>query len=837
MKVTAEFQPLPNRKLIFTLRYDDVKQQSYTFDPNNLSKQKQVAKDCGITVQSLLAFCDETLTGVNPTVKSYVLSDTQESTDFEYYIRDLLAPRQKPTVVSDVREFLTQLRKVPRESIAEWTDKSKLACLDIDYHEGTQPNDEWIDTTVRTSLLPKPYLWHRTPRGVHAFYLPLDKLSADEVCALAALRWKSLDAAAGVEIKSVVRGPGVSPIYDTIGYAELASFVTDWLNQDSTVEESRIESYLESTGMEKGQRYAHDRCPIDPGGSTDNRNPVVVGDSGIYCYRCSALGRQVGRNKAGWVSWNHLTGSESSGIIGTLVRRQTHWGHAKHVLDAGLGIDKSVGKLAYRAAIKLYHDAPLLGGIFREETDTLVRMRGKWATVEEGYTFPKDIVPLLQTLPVTQYVSDDGKIKSDAARVSLLQQPVIDLKDWGYPEVSAIRGVRLSTRLLGSSRLIVSSPAPWLKEYGSVFYPRYVPIHVRMPEEEAWGVLESVFPGLNRTYIETLLVARGCNEAEVGLPQHMLVTGVSKSGKTAQVQIAAGILGDVCTSVPTTPDSDRFRASIRTASAQGSFLSMDEFIKDSVKANSKLSPEQVLDPILNMDPSGLSHELYVGPTPLGKVGVCVWTETSIPEVLRNHTQIARRVHYLRFKKQIASDWDTSLAANGISYLYLVRTISQQHSDACNAILSYVSDKYFKYVLTFHQYCSEILNVPTLEKSDEFIDPTEKLLDFFRLVCEAEELGPVDAVRWPGKGYKLITKDDSQLDDAWAMLANGAGAKDWGESRILLEKDWSKLLKVDDAVSIDLHRHQNRLAIRFRTGGPKSPKQVNQGITGHLGGVE
>jgi len=186
------------------------------------------------------------------------------------------------------------------------------------------------------------------------------------------------------------------------------------------------------------------------------------------------------------------------------------------------------------------------------------------------------------------------------------------------------------------------------------------------------------------------------------------------------------------------------------------------------------------------------------------------------------------VHYLNFKKSLPSDWDSSLAAHGISYLYLVRTISQKHADACNAILSYIADKYFKSVLTFHQY-TEILGVPTLERSEEFLDPTEKLLDFYRLVCEAEELGPIDRMRWPGKGYKLITKDDSQLDDAWAMLANGAGAKDWGESRILMEKDWSKLLKVDEEVSIDIHRHQNRLAIRFRTGGPKAPKKVNEEI--------
>jgi hypothetical protein len=807
-KKSVELKLVTPKKQLFTLRVGETKKASYEFNPANRKAQEAVAKDAGVDVETVLAWSGQA------TVEGKVFEIDSPVSGFTSYYRGIKEPRKAPTASETAFSFLDTLAG-DRETIVEWDDGNALGCLDVDYHDGNFPGREWVETTVATSLVPKPYLWHMSPRGFHAFYPAVSGLTGSEVTALAAMRWRSLDSTAGVEIKRQLRCPGAEELHKFSGYSSINSFVTDFLGVgDSTVDPS---GYLESVGLEIGKRYAHNHCPIEPTAASDNRDPVVVSDAGIFCHRCSGLGRQRGRNRAGWVPYSTLCGSESSGILGTLVRRKTHWGHAKHVLDAHLGMTGDVAKLAYSAALKMFHaDPEAIDGIFSPVTDSLVRLEGRWATVAEGYTFPKTIEAILKTLPATG---------GDPAAVCLFSQPTIDLTEWGYPSVQVIRGAKLSTRLLGTSRLVVASPAPWLKEYGSVFYPRYVEPKARMAKADARAVIETVLPGVNWDYVEVLLVARGCNEARVGLPQHLLVSGVSKSGKTSHVQLAAGILGDVVTPIEASTDGDRFRSSIRDASQKGSFLSLDEFVKTSIRLNPRLTPEQVMEPLLTFDSDSISHQLYLGPTALGHLGVCVWTDTKFAEVLHDYTQIARRVHVMKLYEQVS--WDDSLAAHGIAKIHYIRTISQEYADACNAILSHVADERFGCLLTFHQICAQ-MGVKTLEGSDDFLDLTKRRLELFKLVSEAPALDPTDAKRWPGTGYKLIVRNgDDLLSEQWSLFSDSG--KNWADAKRLHEKPFATLLGVKGHVDIDTHVHGNRMAIRFRQGPYHTPTKVNEEI--------
>lgn len=808
MPKSAEIKILSPKKYLFTLREGETKKASYEVNPNNQKAQASVAKDAGVNVETVLAWFGAA------TADGKVFEIDAGADGFSVYFRAIKAPRGPKASYETPFAFLDTLTG-DRETIVEWDDTDALGCLDVDYHKGNFPGREWVETTVLTSLVPKPYLWHMSPRGFHAFYPGVSGLTGAEVAALAAMRWRSLDSTAGVELKRQLRCPGAETCHKFSGYSSINSFVTDFLGVgESTVDPS---GYLESVGLEIGRRYPHNHCPIEPTAASDNRDPVVVSEAGIFCHRCSGLGRQRGRNRAGWVPYATLCGSESAGILGTLIRRKTHWGHAKHVIDAHLGITGDDAKLAYSAALKLYHGGPdATEGVFSPVTDNLVRLEGRWATVAEGYTFPKAIEPILRTLPVTG---------GDPAAVCLLAQPTIDLTDWGYPSVQVIRGAKLSTRILGTSRLVVASPAPWLKEYGSVFYPRYVEPAGRMAKAEAQAIIETVLPGVNWRYVELLLAARGCNEARVGLPQHLLVSGVSKSGKTSHVQLAAGILGDVVTPIEASTDQDRFRSSIRDASQKGSFLSLDEFVKTSIRLNPRLTPEQVMEPLLTFDSDSISHQLYVGPTALGHLGVCVWTDTKFAEVLHDYTQIARRVHVYKLDKQVS--WDATLAAHGVAKVHYVRTISQEHADACNAILSHMSDEYFGCLLTFHQLCEQ-MGVKTLESSEDFMDLTARRLELFQKVCEAPPLDPTDAKRWPGKGYKLIVRNgEDPLSEMWALFSDAG--KNWADAKRLHEKPFAELLDVPGPVDIDTHAHGNRMAIRFRRGPFKNPTHVNEEI--------
>jgi hypothetical protein len=173
-------------------------------------------------------------------------------------------------------------------------------------------------------------------------------------------------------------------------------------------------------------------------------------------------------------------------------------------------------------------------------------------------------------------------------------------------------------------------------------------------------------------------------------------------------------------------------------------------------------------------------------------------------------------------------WDTGLAAAGISEVRRIRTISQQHADACNAILSYVADRYFRVPQTFHQLCPQI-GVTTLQDSEDFLDMTAKRREFFEAVCEAPELGKSDANRWPGRGYKLILRGgDDRLSELWTAFSDGG--RQWDRSKRLKEKPFSSLLGVDSHVELDiLPSHGMRLAVRFRVGPMRNPTHVNQEI--------
>jgi hypothetical protein len=440
--------------------------------------------------------------------------------------------------------------------------------------------------------------------------------------------------------------------------------------------------------------------------------------------------------------------------------------------------------------------------------------------------------PLIDILPAANVVTDVGAVKVNKSSAYILKQPVLkaDLLARGYPHIQVVRGFKMILQYTDPQRLVVDYPAPWLQMQKSVFLPRYEPEATRMPLAEAKEILESVLPGINWTYLYALLAARSANEARIGLPQHIMVTGVTGAAKTAHVFLAAGILGDVANQVQYTSDVEKFRSGLREASAYGSLLLVDEFMKDSLRANTKMTQDKVLDPLLNLSPSSMSHKMYTGPVALGHLGVIIWTETSVPVSLRGQAQIARRVHYVKLVKEV--NWDQPLAQAGLSEIQQIRTHSVDFARACNSVLSDFVDRYLPYPRTFDDLAAE-LGVQKLRDSTEFDDPTEKLVELYKAtIAEPQTADALFLKKFPGKGYKRVDKDkgDDRLVDAWTVLANGGG-NDWYQSQAAMEKDWSRILGVPDSVHLDVHDDQNghQLAIRFRVGQKRNPEKVNEEI--------
>lgn len=828
--------PITETKALFTLLDGNTKLAEYQFNPKNLKGQQQVSKDTNLPTSEILKAITEVYGAPVRTAKVFTLPE-RPIAGHDFRVRGMKDEEVPYGQTTDLIGSIKAAIQVPSDSVAEWKGKDSVCCLDIDYHLTAAPNKESLAAMVLTGLVPAPSFWHFTRRGgVHAFYLGGNGLTAEERAGLGYLSWHLLDPTAECQLVTQVRPiPEGETLRESVGDPD-GDVVGSWLSGGGVGGDSEeVGELLESNGWAVGSRYSHAVCPIDPTPGDAKNDPVEVTDRGVVCFRCQAKGICYGRTKRpGFASWTAMLGRVECTPIRTCVHNLTHWGHAKWVLQARTTIPAHLLPVCYRGALKVYHSGrptfQLIPMVFSKDTEWLVRGEGCWQTVEQGYVFPKEIGPLLSCLPAcNRWDEEKGVAKSSPPTVNLFQQPTLDLTDRGYQPIEVLKGIRLHADNSDEGRLLVTTPASWLKKYSHDFHPKYLSVSKRLAEKDAQDVLNCALPGINWQYLYALILARGANEAKVGLHPYLIVDGVSGAGKSTHVKVAASILGDVASEVPMDANVEKYRSGVRDSSKEGSFIITDEFLKDSLKANSKLTPEQVLDPILNLNEDSKSHKMYVGPTALGHLGVLVFTETRIPAYLKDYTQIARRVHYLRLDDPVY--WEQPLARLGLDSAVKLRCGSLQLAHACNSIVSWIIDRFFGFRLTFEQLAAEI-GVTTLLKSEAFEDMTPQLLELYRLVCEARDPDDADKKRFSGRGYKVIRRNDAENPDLaalWGMLADGNGEQ-WGTSKRVSEKSFKHLLGVSDTVHVDVSATSSIVAIRFRQGPIKNPDKVNGEIT-------
>lgn len=793
------------------------------FDPLAERQQVKIAKLIGCTIEQLLSYASP-VSDANRHVEYTVDS---KKTDNTVTRRKIDQSSVESVAFADINSALDGSDVT---DILEWSSKEWLCVLDVDYHETIVPPADWLNGLVEVHLKPKPFLWHFSKGGgLHLFYRPQGELTAEELAAVAALRFRQLDPTAGVELKRIVRGTKL-PLY-RLSDANAVSLVSNWIDFEG-VEEKQITDYLESEGLELDHRYPHERCPINPCHSASNTDPVIVSVEGIYCFRCQGLGQAIGSRKPGWAPWASLVHTQSSGQLGTLIKNLTHFGHAKYVIKDKFNVDEYVAKVAYRAACKLYHaDKPTLAlvpKIFNVVTDSFARIKGGWVTVKSDYEWSKECIGILSSLPVCSYVDDEGKVKTDAAKLNLFQQPTVLLDDFGYSDLEIIHGCKIfgqHMRYKQPNRLVIEVPLKRESQFGTPFEPRYLHEKERMGEMEARAVYDAVLPRINWNYVYLLICAKGCTEGRVGLNPIILVDGPTGSSKTATILLAACILGDHVSEVTQGADTERLRSGIRDGASKGSFVAVNEFIKDATRGRNKMTEVQAIDPILNLTANSTSWKIYTGPVTLGQPPVLVFTEHALPPSIRAQTQIARRCHHVRMESE--NDWQTPLAGLMINEIGLLRTHSKEFTEASNSILSWVVDRFFSYPQPFSALATE-LGFTTLRDSPWFSDPAGLLLEFFVAVCQAPDMDGLHKKRFPGTGYKMIERDDEgDLATLWKDLNDGRD--NWASSRQLSEKDWSKILGTDKPVRFDIEKdgQGTKVAVRFAQGPMQAPDTVNE----------
>jgi hypothetical protein len=669
------------------------------------------------------------------------------------------------------------------EPLLTWTNRGELCAVDADFEAPPDGLEEFI-----RNVAPRPrFAWVTHGGGLRLIYSAAGPLAADELGAIASLAVLRRFPQARIELKTDTRHPAYDragarcgEVLEQIGDRDTSALSALFVLSDC--DDDRRNEYLADRGLELGRRYPHDQCPVDPH-APGQRDPVHVCEGGIYCYACAGRGVRFGSRAPGYFPYVGLTGNYIDSALRIAVENFAHWTHFKHVLEESYGLDPEIGECVYRAALKLRHgDDPRAPKTFTAGRD-LLRLEQGWATTG-GEPLTRNVENILAELPAVQ----DAEGKPAASRVTFFAQPSVDLAGYGYPSLAPIWGCRIASQFLDVHGFGKVFQTPALRNDAMrELRAQYLPPRSRpFDEETAWGVVEEVFPGVNRDLVRLLIAARGASEMRAAMPPFIFVKGPSQAGKTGTVHLAASICGDAATGVDWQRNSERVRQGVLQAKATGSFVLLNEIMKKGQA--DRQSIEETLDFLLTLTPDSVSHRLYVGPVRLGWLPVVVLTDTVVPAELKQSRQLARRLIYAPIFGMV--EWERTLQQIGSFDRF--RIADPRHAAAGNVILSAVVDRFFRVPRTLKDMAAE-LGYSSLDQSAEAMDGQGALRALFDAVCDAPDARSLP-VGMTGRGWKSIEPfHETRLSDLWREIGQ----------RKATECPWSNLLGVPGEVEIEI----------------------------------
>lgn len=707
-----------------------------------------------------------------------------------------------------------------KEPVLSWIDETKLACLDVDYHDVIPPSESERDA-ILARLRPQPIAWHPSHGGgLKLFYTSTIDLTAVEIASIAQYFYSRLDSRASFDRIKETRHPYFPRSRDNapacsdrlhLTYAEPNLSVLKSLLMGEPTEED-IAAYLAGKGWTIGQSLPHSQCFIDP--SENLKENVYIGEKGIFCHRCKARGL---RN--GFVSYASLIETNPP-ILASVLQNLVHFDHASILLNKIFHTPESVTRDIYTAMLKLFHgpDDPRIKKVFSSGRG-FVRIRGQWVTRDGSTVLTQNLSRFANSLPAAGATLPNGKSVVDVSKATALMNAG-DLSSLGYHPVTFIRGCRIFSHHcpIEDNFHVIIRP-----EFQSR-PPRFLIESKRMPEEEAWGMIEEILPKIDRSYVKLLIAAKGASEGRTSQCPYILVSGPSGAGKSTIVHVAASICGDRAEEPLWVPDTVRFRQSLMDAARNADFLCVNEIFKESVRA--KLTPVQALNPLLNLTEDSRSHAMYVGSVPFGRLPVIVLTDIDIPSEVVSDVQLSRRLILHRLNSR--TYWEKSLAERQVRP-GLIRTISSAYALACDTILSTVIDTYFKYPRPLADIAAEI-GIGAGDDAEKFDSIKHALVKLYEEVVKAPVLTGSHAARYPGIGWKLIDRNlDNSILEAWMDVSDKT--EQWGQSRAIQSTDWQELLGTPIPVKCKVNPFRERfIYIRFRDTSTKhTPTWVNGNV--------
>jgi len=795
-----------------------------------------------LMVEVLYAFVDpkdferaEKSLGVSETILRQVLLEQAKKPKEPYvYVSDnrgirplfrIRGEHERTTSARVVGDIKAALHDATPGQVIEWDNTIWVCCLDIDFPNDAPSADQFH--TFATTVKPAPqFYWHsRSGVGMHMVYYAANVFDADELAAIAGYNIQRRFPNCRVEFlhrtRAVPSGTQLTEQTQDSDPVGLRSLLTTFTEVD-------INAYLESNNWKVGQRLPHSDCPVNPSERAKaNSNPVIINEDCVYCYVCAADGIRLGSPRPGRFPFAALSGKRVNTQISRCIENLVHWGHARHVMS-GKVTSCILARKVYAALLKLqYGDDDRIQAVFcAGEPNGLVRYTGYWADNRGSIVDLPKGSSILRSLPHCQDRKANGILTTNPVNVEWLSQAV-DQSCRGYYPVIPIYGIQITQfQALPEDKIysIQTSRALINEQYESR-RPCYVPTAERQDIEHSWKVLEGIYPGLNRAIIQALIAARGCIEHRNGLPPMFAITGVTGSGKTSHVEIAASIIGDSSFKVYLNRDRDRFMNEVTTAKAQSGFINLDEIYKFATQAG--MTATEGMESLLSFTETSMVYRIHIGGIPFGHLPVFVFTDASMPDEVKQHEQIGRRVFHAHLLSQVS--WEKTLAASGIGETQYLRVNgSDEVIASCNAILSQVIDDFFLTPATDFEDVCDILGFKKLQHSEVNDDRTFLMQELYNAVCKAPNItDPNDKRRFTPPGFKICIMIDS--DPIYRAFAQCQTDKERGgiDIRMFAENDIQQKLGLKTPCKLEVRKHGSKFAIRFVSS--TDPKLVNEGL--------
>lgn len=422
------------------------------------------------------------------------------------------------------------------EPLMIWSDRDQAVALDFDRPDGAPPLIDADIETIMTPNAPTPaFSWVTHGAGLRVIFFKVDQVSA---LALAGL-WLMLArigrlAAWRLELKTDTRHP--LGLRDGKTCGEVHEYVptshVSLRGGDTAVNDAEIADWLSARGLTFG-RHGAELCPWNPKTSSGSP-PLTVTDRGVRCFHCDMS-----------ASWPDLVGASDpvARSLRSAARALVHLGHQQHVIRATYPIvppDLVAPAWSHLVRVvnadRLRLSDPDARATWEKRVDIATSSSldiarsssGGWLDAKTLMPRKVSVERTLKHLPFCLWPPMVDKADNAGLLDGFTPLHPIGVNEVVGPAVSPPRG----TVLVRRGREEGDPPEVDLTA-------RPTPAQV----EASWTAMEGAFPGISRGYHFAIVTAMLVAQRGVGTPPIICATGQSGSGKTAQIHLAAGVLG------------------------------------------------------------------------------------------------------------------------------------------------------------------------------------------------------------------------------------------------------------------------------------------------------